>query len=287
MADFSLSFTGGVASRAELDFYDASRALMGFQRSLALTVHLVMNGEIITQAPALKNASLLVRPPREGSWEIIVSALFGAGTTMVLSSKDSVLGHFTRSLYDYLLNSTLGIEVDFDKTIRRQYKELCEERQITEERMDSLAEKAENAIIDMHRPIVWSETARRARIKFGNESQSAVGPVLTRETYDHANVTVKLDTPEEFEGAISSYNSNTYKGRMFVEEEGRPIPFELAEECRYNDALKMIVDSLGISTLDRRNSRASIAVKAFRRLSSTGRLKSLWVVGVAANSFLL
>ena len=50
MATFTLSYVGSEASHAEIDFYDVARAMLGFQRSLALTVHLVQNGEIITQA---------------------------------------------------------------------------------------------------------------------------------------------------------------------------------------------------------------------------------------------
>jgi hypothetical protein len=285
MADFSISFTGNTASRAELDFYDASRALIGFQRSLALTTHLVANGEIITQAPSLKNATIVIRPPQEGSWEIVASVLFGAGTTMVLSSKDSVLGHLTRSIYDYILNATLGIDVDFDSTIRQQYRALCDEMKITEEKLDSLAEKTEPAIVDMHRPIVWSETAKRAKIRFGSEQ--AVGPSLTRETFDYANKTVKLKTPEVFEGSISSYNSNTYRGRVFVNEEKRPIPFELSDHCRGNNSLEDIMNSLRYSVLDRKNSLSTIALKAFRHESSIGRLKSLYVVKVSTSTFLI
>lgn len=54
MTDIKLKFEGNLSDNHVLDFYDAARAMMGFQRSLALTTHLVVNGEIITQAPSLK-----------------------------------------------------------------------------------------------------------------------------------------------------------------------------------------------------------------------------------------
>jgi len=48
MVEFSLSFEGDRADRHELDFYDAAQAMLGFQRSLAITTHLVLNGKVIT-----------------------------------------------------------------------------------------------------------------------------------------------------------------------------------------------------------------------------------------------
>jgi hypothetical protein len=68
--EIELSYIGAEADEHELDFYDASVALIGFQRSLAITTHLILNGEVITQAPALKGARILALPPEEGSWKI-------------------------------------------------------------------------------------------------------------------------------------------------------------------------------------------------------------------------
>ena len=281
MSEFTLTYRGSEADRNQLEFYDAAKAMIGFQRSLALTVHLAANGEIITQAPSLRNAQILVSPPAEGSWEIIATVLAGIGGAMV-APKDSVLGHFTRSLYDYALKATLGIDVDFDKTIRQQHEELCASKGITEEKMDSLIEKTEPAIIEMHRPIVWSQSARRARVRFGPQGDQLVGPTLTPETYEHATRTRKLTTAEEFDGIVSSYNSNTFKGRIFLLDARRPVPFELAEKARDEQTIRLITGSLRTNAIDRlrarRNYSADVTLKAFRHESSTGRLKSLFVV---------
>ena len=56
IANISLSYSGLLADRSEIDFYDVSQALVGFQLSLALTTHLILNDEIIVQAPSLKGA---------------------------------------------------------------------------------------------------------------------------------------------------------------------------------------------------------------------------------------
>ena len=67
---FELSYTGADADDHEIDLYDVSQALVGFQRSLAITTHLILNGEIITQAPALKGAQIFAFPSEDGSWKI-------------------------------------------------------------------------------------------------------------------------------------------------------------------------------------------------------------------------
>ncbi|MBV9529437.1 hypothetical protein [Sphingomonas sp.] len=284
MTEFSLSYRGSEAQDHLLDFYDASKALVGFQRSLALTVHLALNGEIITQAPSLKGARVLVGPPVAGSWEIVATVLGGISAAS-LAPKDSVLGHFTRSLYDYVLKATLGIDVDFEKTIRQQFAEQCAQKGITEEKLDSLIEKTEPAIVEMHRPIVWSQSARRARVFFGRDGDKLVGPSLTPATYEHATRTKKLTKPEKFDGLISSYNANTFKGRIYLVDAKRPVPFELAEKARDTQSIRKITSSLRSNALDRltsrRNYNADITMNAFRHESSTGRLKSIFVVEVS------
>ncbi|GEM_PF-3603819 len=57
--EITLSFDGASADDNVLDLYDGAQALVGFQRSLAITTHLIVNGEVITQAPSLKNAQIL------------------------------------------------------------------------------------------------------------------------------------------------------------------------------------------------------------------------------------
>jgi len=72
------SFSGSRADQNEIDFYDVSQALVGFERSLALTTHLILNGKIITHAPALKGAEIFALPPAEGSWKLSAAILVAA-----------------------------------------------------------------------------------------------------------------------------------------------------------------------------------------------------------------
>lgn len=287
MIDVTLSFEGGLADNHSIDLYDAARALLGFQRSLALTTHLVLHGDIITQAPALQGAKIITTAPEEGSWKVtaaIIATLWTAGT----ASKDTPFGHLLFSPYDYTVKETMGFHVDYDKSLGEQYDDYLREKKITKEKVDSLIEKTEGAISDIHRPIVGNETAHSAKMVgyIDKASPVAIGPDFSRATYEYIAHTVKSDNTTEVIGFISSYNSNTFKGRIFCFAEKRPIPFELDEKTRKRKDVNLITSNLRYNAVQKsvalNNGDLSGAVKltCFRMESSTGRLKALAVNGV-------
>lgn len=167
---FTLSYEGKRTDQHQIDFYDAAQALIGFQRSLALTTHLILNGEIITQAPSLKGATILAIPAEQGSWKwtaIIVCTgqlLYQLGT----APRDTVVGNLISSAYDLVISESLGFHVDFERTLGAQYEEYKRQnpdaKPITQSKMDSLVEKCEPALRQIHRPIVESESAAIATI---------------------------------------------------------------------------------------------------------------------------
>jgi hypothetical protein len=191
---FTLAFSGLRADAQEIGFYDVSEALLGFERSLALTTHLVLNGEVITQAPSLKGAEILARPPARGSWEItaIILALATGAYKLGTAGKDTPIGHIIRSAYDYIVSETLGFHVDFDKTLGRQYKELKAESEVPvlpQSKFDAVIEKCEAAIKQMHRPMVFSETAAHAKITAQvNHRNFSIGRYLDL----HTNISLLL-----------------------------------------------------------------------------------------------
>jgi len=285
--EFTLEFDGNEADRNLLDFYDAAQAFGGFQRSLALTTHLIVNGEIITQAPALKNATILVRAPEVGSWKTVAVV---SGTILLSSgvaSRDSVLGHLLTSAYDYVISESLGFHVDFEKSLGQQIEEhraVSDDvpRELDQGKFEALIEKVEPAVRDLHRPISHSGTAETAIL---GESQSGVifrktGPTLDRETFEYIDVTNLSSDPKTYTGKVSSYNSNTYKGRIYVEEEGRPVPFTLAETGRDSRTVFKVVGSLSANAMDRFDQNAEIRFSALRYESKNARLKGFLILRV-------
>ncbi len=287
----TLSYTGSSSDYHEIDFYDIAQALMGFQRSIALTTHLILNNEIITQAPSLKGAKLSALPPEEGSWKITAAiTLTATGLYNVATTpQETPLGHLVYSAYDYVVSESLGFHVDYNKSLGQHYKEIQEKNKkipvLSQNRFDSLSEKCETAIKDMHRPIIGKGTANKAVITaniFGNKQ--IIGHPLDEDTFEFIHKTNENDEPELIIGQISSYNSNTYKGRIYTIGEGRPIPFELFSSARDTKTVLLITNSLTENAQRSDDKRRSfIYCKAYRRTSKSGVLKNFRIIFVSDN----
>lgn len=289
MIKFTLSFEGNDAENHFLDFYDAAQAMMGFQRSLAITTHLILNGEVITQAPSLKNARILAAPPEEGSWKIPATVILLSTGVYQLGTapKDTPIGHLVHSAYDYVVSETMGFHVDYNKSLGQQYEEIEAKQQsslplIKQSQLDSVIEKCEANIKEMHRPIVKSKTATQARILFNKtkDDETPFDHPLNNETFNFISYTERASQAEEVVGRISSYNINTYKGRIFVSDEQRPLPFELADIARSPSSIAKITKSLTMNAHDRFVDDGNIKCFAFRNYSRSGRLKNLYIVEV-------
>jgi hypothetical protein len=284
---FELAFLGRDAERQEIDFYDVAEALKGFQRSLALTVHLVLNGEVITQAPSLKGAQIFLLAPEGGSWK--ATAVVAAGLTglyhLGTAPRDTPLGNLISSAYDYVISETLGFHVDYDKTLGQQYEELKRNpnvKQLPQAKFDAIVEKCETSVKTMHRPIVISETATKAEVRAKTEGlPRLIGHALDQETYAHLAFTARDDRPLEIVGRVSSYNANTFKGRIYVAADGRPIPFELAENARTKPNIALITESLRRNAADPRDPEAEIKCTVYRETGRSGRIKRVFILNVS------
>lgn len=292
---FTLSYEGAASANHFIDLYDVSQALIGFQRSLALTTHLLLNDEIITQAPALKGARIYALPAEPGSWKITAAiamtatGLYHLGTTQ----NNSPIGHLMFSLYDYVISESLGYHVDYNKSLGQLSEEAKSKHQpklpdIKEHQVDALIEKCSRAITEMHRPIVKTETATQCIIS-GNYTGRQNHPLnakLTRGTYEYIHETVTSKVPNVMEGRISSYNSNTYTGRIYIPAMGRPVAFELEPHAQSNPSVQVITTSLFHNALKQFKEPGSlIHVVAFENKSKTGTLKSLTISKVSDKPF--
>ena len=283
---FKLSYGGSDADHHYIDLYDVAQGLVGFQRSLALTTHLAINDKIITQAPSLKGARIYTEPAGKGSWEIVATIVFGAGVLYKLGTapKDTPIGHAVYSMYDYTISKILGVRVDYDKSLGQSLEEAKRagviSPKIDENRVDSLIEKCEPAVKAMHRPISASQTAEFATVSFRQKSDFEEFAELDIDTHEGIEVVEYDEKPRTFIGQVSSYNSNTLKGRIYLTDYNRPVPFQLGEEAQRPRFVGRIVDSLKASATARKPSGVDLVVVALGGYSRTGRLKRLWIVDV-------
>jgi hypothetical protein len=287
--EIELSYGGQEAEHHQLDFYDAAVALVGFQRSLAITTHAVLHGEVITQSPALKGARILVQPPESGSWKIAAAVVFGTGSALYAvgtAPKDTPLGHLVSSAYDYVISETLGFHVDYDKSLGQQYEDLHRSDVVfpvlSPNRLQSVIEKCEVPIRDMHRPIVKSRTAEAATLmKVGADGAIPLGHAFTRQTYDFMLDARPRSNDLYFEGRVSSYNMNTFKGRVFLGDAERAVPFDLSEQARTPEMIVAITRSLAANAVSRRSPDGKFTFHGLPIETRTGRLKSIIVLGPA------
>lgn len=292
MIEFSLSYTGDDADDHQLNFYDASKALAGFQRSLALTTHLILNGEVITKAPYLQGAEIMVLPPEEGSWLvracIVIGTLSSSAYLLGSTPKDTVLGHLMYSAYDYVISESLGFHVDFDKSLGQQYKEINKQETqrvpiIEQSKLDSVIEKCEHSIKEMHRPIIKSHSANSAKIYYTSHSgQKPLQSPLNSNTFEYIQHTDQSNTSIIVEGKISSYNINTFSGRIYVPELNRPISFQLSDAAQNLIAINKVTSNMRMNARDRftRDGSDLLQLEVLENFSRSGRLKSYYVLAV-------
>lgn len=286
---FTLSYFGAQSDEHLIDLYDVGTALIGFQRSLALTVHAVLNDEIIVKAPNLRGAEIYARPAVAGSWRmkvVVVGGVLTGAYNILTAPKETPLGNLVCSAYDYVVSESLGFHVDYTKTLQKQYEELQKSdkekiKPISQSRLDSVIEKTQSAIINIHRPIVNSKTSTSGQIKIGPGGSDETNTIdFDRRTFDYVSFSERTEAPEEFVGRVSSYNTNTFKGRVYVEELGRPISFELGEAARAIIDIKMILSSLDTNAFDRFNNTGLIKFSAFVNRSRSGQVKYFLIVDV-------
>ena len=278
--ELQLKYEGEVAEQGRLDFYDANQALLGFQRSMALTAHFVINGKVITQAPSLKGAEILIVPPKKGSWIVVATILGGMGY-LGTRPKDTPIGHLIYSAYDYVLRRTMGIPVDYDKTIGELVDEKKQRDGITlsEARFDDLAEKCESAVKEMHRPIIHSKTAQRGKLDYiGSPKRISLKTRFTEQTYESLDFERRSVTSKIFTGMVSSYNVNTKKGRLYVKELSRTISFTIADSYAAPKVAARMARNM--ERLASGDTNTPLNFEAYENQSRNGRLRSLLVVQV-------
>jgi len=286
----TLSYDGYNSKNHQIDLYDVSQALTGFHRTLALTTHLLLNNKVITQAPSLKGAQVFALPAKEGSWRITVGIILSGTFMLGTVSNDTVIGNIIYSAYDYVISESLGFHVDFDKSLGQQYEKYNKNKEndnnksipeIKQYQLDSLIEKCLNSFKEMHRPIFKTGTAEYANLSVEIDQVCMnLTPTLDYDTYKYLEEEIIAEQPIIINGYVSSYNSNTFKGRLYNPKEGRPIPFELSEDIKNNSTIGIVVKSLSDNALNKK-SREIIYCKLFKTTTKTGRVKSYKIVKIS------
>lgn len=134
----------------------------------------------------------------------------------------------------------------------------------------------------MHRPMVAQESAESAEIYFRGDGigHRPISTNLDFDTYEYIARTHERPKSREHRGFVTSYNTNTFKGRFYSVTAERPIPFELYDIGRSPKNVALIVNSLRENALKRGGSTRMIGLKTREFVSSTDSLKKFGVMDV-------
>lgn len=190
-----------------LDLYDGAKSLEGIARSLAITTHALLNGEVRTRADSATGAELYIRAPQRGSF--IYEAIIYTGGVVT-----------SGIFYDFLkhtFNEAVGNLLDEPQSRTLQKR--------IEPTIGELPAVLESALIDVHRPLIRSPqmtlkvTKPRGEV-LANFNESTAQALQPRE----------INLPDPIIGHITRYNTISRWGRLFDYSEHRVISFLLSPD---------------------------------------------------------
>lgn len=283
-----LQYEGRSADQHVMDLYDFSVALRGFERGLALTSHFVLNNEIITQATAVRGVKILCSPPEAGSFKIpaYITAAGVAVYSIGSLEPNNPLGHLIYSVYDLAIHEATGQPLDYGQSLREIYENALEQGSEgllmpSKTQFESLVEKVEPSIAEIHRPITGEGTATSGTIQdtraMENDSENLV---LSEKTYSALRYRYRTKEVQKIIGRVSSFNMNTFNGRFVIEDVPRPISFHLTPGGRTEKGVGLIGESLAENIRSKDSEAARIIFDCFFDQTRTGRVSKLVVLGV-------
>lgn len=253
------NFSEGIRA---VDAYEGGRALLGLARSFSITTHLFVNDQVITQATALKNAQILLRPIKEGSLEFPFEFLIPGIDALRDGVYATIFWEFTK----YALSRAVGAKTP---TISNQTKKIISEKAGA---LDAVIDRLEAPLKEAHRPI--GRGAENAIIIQGDNNIIN----LNTRSQEHLETTVRDDVPAVWSGSIASFNANSGAGGLYVEDVERVIGFHPEIDGGFDNSTKQIIVENMLSYTRRRNSK--IHLRGYGERTNSGMLKRIAVTSV-------
>lgn len=217
-----IRYEGGLADQNALPGYDGATSIDGITRAVHIALHAYMTGEIISRATALKRASVLLRPARQGSFIFELVALIEQypATTGAAGAIGAPM------LYDFLKTAfrraTGSLDAEPETTSLRKIYERKEPPplKVPPVDFDELSEVLEGSLQDAHRPIGGGGTI--GTISIGSPRQELVK--FDENTKDWVNTREEAVRLEAVRGNITRYNALSRNSRVFVDQLQRVVP---------------------------------------------------------------
>lgn len=270
-----ISYTGGLADENSLPAYDGATSIDGISRALHIATHAYVNGEVVSRATALKGASLLLKPAKQGSFLFDVLVLIEANpaTSSVAAALSSA------PFYDFIKTAfrraTGFVDAEPETAHLRKLYERKEPPPLMRRPadLDELAETLEGSLQAAHRPI--GEIGTIDQISIGTPRQELI--TFDDETKDWVNTREEAVGLEVFQGNVTRYNALSRNGRAFIDQLERVVPVRPDGDFPITE-LGFLTWSLHGSNTGSPN---KLTIRARRVSSASGKVKRLLIADCA------
>ncbi|MDG1373060.1 MAG: hypothetical protein P8Q48_22990 [Paracoccaceae bacterium] len=161
-----VSYQGGLADDHSLPGYDGATSIDGISRAVHIATHAYMTGEIVSRATALRNASIILKPARQGSFVFELIVLMEANPTTTTAAVALTAAPFYDFLKVAFRRATGFLDAEPDTPHLRNLYQRREPPPLQKPPadLDDLAEKLEGSLQAAHRPIGPEGTINRIDI---------------------------------------------------------------------------------------------------------------------------
>lgn len=229
-----------------------------------------MTGNVVSRATALKNASIIIRPARQGSFifDLVVLIEAHPATAAVIVAPP---------FYDFIkvvLKRATGLinavpETPILKKLYKNNKPLPVKKPLPD--LDDLAIKLEGSLQAAHKPIGQNGTINR--MDTGQPRKNLVS--FDIHTGDRVNTRNESCETAIYQGNMTRYNTLSRNGRAFIDQPGRVVPVIPDGDFPAGDLENLSWSLHGSNTGDRNK----LVIQARTVTSSGGHVKRLLLSG--------
>lgn len=212
-----LRLEGGIADEGLLDVYDAANTIYGLARAVNLISHAFANGEEVRKKnQTAHGAKAFVHSSKKGCFEEQIDIRFDEKVTRKIGP--SVISN---AFWDYITWAWSN-SVGFDHAPQTAYVNRVASK--NDLFIYEISDALESPMQLIHRAI-----AKDSNITiFLNRPRVGDALTLNHETLDYVTTREEQTETEYISGNITRVNVLSHFGRLFSDEEGRVISFELA-----------------------------------------------------------
>lgn len=264
-----IRYTGGLANTSSLPAYDGATSIDGITRAISIATHAYMTGEVVSRATALRGASMLLKPARQGSFIFDIVALLEAYP----ATSSAAIAISAAPFYDFLKvafrRATGLLDAEPETAHLRKIYDRKEPPALMKPPadLDELAETLEGSLQAAHRPIGPEGTIQK--IEIGSPRQNLIN--FDNETKDWVNTRDHADKLTVYQGNVTRYNALSRNGRAFIDQLERVLPVRPDGDFPAGD-LAFLTWSLHGSNIGARN---KLLLRARTVTSASGKVKRL------------